>query len=38
MPRSYSDLVTYLVQEGIIYFFFDDAADGYAIADLFDDE
>jgi hypothetical protein len=29
--------MTYLVREGIIYFFFDNAADGYAIADMFNE-
>lgn len=30
--------MTFLVQEGFIYFFFNDAADGYVMADLFNDD
>jgi hypothetical protein len=30
--------MAFLVREGIIYFFFDDAAEGYAMADAFNDE
>jgi hypothetical protein len=29
--------MTFLVREGVIYFFFDNAADGYAVADLFNE-
>lgn len=33
-----TDLMTYLVQHGLVFFFFEDAIDGYTMADLFNDE
>jgi hypothetical protein len=32
------DFTCFLVREGIIFFFFDDAAEGYVLADLFNKE
>jgi hypothetical protein len=34
----HKDFAAFLVQEGIIMFFFDDAADGYTLADSFNEE
>jgi hypothetical protein len=38
MSSGWIDLMTFLVREGFIYFFFNDATDGYVMADLFNDE
>ncbi|KAG1894378.1 uncharacterized protein F5891DRAFT_1195358 [Suillus fuscotomentosus] len=32
------EFIAFLVREGIIYFFFDSAEEGYAMADLFNNE
>jgi hypothetical protein len=34
----YTDFMTFLVQEGIIIFFFEHASEGYAMADAFNVE
>jgi hypothetical protein len=34
----HKDFAVFLIREGIIMFFFNDAMDGYALADLFNEE